>query len=79
MISEINERGSEADGLPVCRLEDERKARRDLERDVGDLRRSGRDTKLSGRQTLEEIHLVKEELGRLKRDHEDVSGKERRR
>lgn len=56
----------------VCRLEDEKRARMELERDVEDLKKTNKDTKLNCKQTEKEIDLVKEELYRLKQEHKLV-------
>lgn len=57
---------------PVCRLEDEKRARKELEKDVEDLKKTNKDTKLNCKQTQKEIDLVKEELDRLKQEHKEV-------
>lgn len=56
-----------------CRLDDEIKARKVLEKDVDNLRKIQEDTRLSCQQTQKEIDLVKEELVRLNQDHKNVS------
>lgn len=56
----------------VCRLEDEKRARMELEKDVEDLKKTNKDTKLNCKQTEKEIDLVKEELYRLKQEHKLV-------
>ncbi len=56
----------------VCRLEDEKKARKELEKDVDDLKKTIEDTKLNHKQTQKETDLVKEELNRLKQEHKEV-------
>jgi len=56
----------------VCRLDDEIKAGNELEKDLQDLKKTREDTKLNQTQTQREIDLVKEELGRLERDHQEV-------
>lgn len=57
-----------------CRLDDEIKARKMLEKDVDNLKKTHEDTKLNCKQTLKEIDLVKEELEHLNQDHKHVSG-----
>ena len=56
----------------VCRLDDEMKARKDLEKDLDTLRKVKDDTKTSHDQMQREIDLVKDELARLEREHADV-------
>lgn len=56
-----------------CRLDDEVKARKVLEKDVDNLKKTYEDTQLDCKQTQKEIHLVKEELQRLNQDHKNVS------
>lgn len=57
----------------MCRLDDEIKARKVLEKEVVNLKKTYEDTKLNRQQTQKEIDLVKEELERLNQDHKDVS------
>ncbi len=56
----------------MCRLEDEKKARKELGKDVDDLKKTIEDTKLNHKQTQKETDLVKEELDRLKQEHKEV-------
>lgn len=56
-----------------CRLDDEVKARKVLEKDVDNLKKTYEDTQLDCKQTQKEIHLVEEELQRLDQDHKNVS------
>lgn len=49
------------------------KARKVLEKDVDNLKKTHEDTKLTCKQTQKEIDLVKEELERLNQDHRNVS------
>ncbi len=56
----------------MCRLDDETKARKELEKDVEDLKKTNEETKLNRKQMQKEIDLVKEELGRLEQEHKDV-------
>ncbi|XP_041822071.1 keratin, type I cytoskeletal 18 isoform X2 [Chelmon rostratus] len=53
------------------KLEDEKRARRILEKDLEDLKKTNEDTKLNRKQTQKEIDLVKEELARLKQEHKE--------
>ncbi|XP_056287282.1 keratin, type I cytoskeletal 18-like [Pseudoliparis swirei] len=53
------------------KLDDEIKAGNELEKDLQDLKKTREDTKLNQTQTQREIDLVKEELGRLERDHQE--------
>lgn len=57
----------------MCRLDDEIKARKVLEKEVVTLKKTHEDTKLNCQQTQREINLVKEELERLNQDHKNVS------
>lgn len=57
----------------MCRLDDEIKARKVLEKEVVNLKKTYEDTKLNCQQTQKEINLVKEELERLNQDHKNVS------
>lgn len=57
----------------MCRLDDEVKARKVLEKEVVNLKKTHEDTKLNCQQTQKEIDLVKEELERLNQDHKNVS------
>lgn len=59
--------------LLFCRLDDEIKARKLLEKDVNNLKKTHEDTKLNCKQTQQEIDLVKEELEHLNQDHKHVS------
>uniref|UniRef100_A0A3Q3WFY8 IF rod domain-containing protein n=1 Tax=Mola mola TaxID=94237 RepID=A0A3Q3WFY8_MOLML len=54
------------------KLADETKARKELEKDVEELKKTIDDTKLNCKQTQKEIDLVKEELARLEKEHKDV-------
>lgn len=56
----------------LCRLNDEKKGRKAIEKDLEDMKKSIEDTKLSRKQTQKEIDLVKEELARLDQEHKDV-------
>lgn len=56
-----------------CRLDDEIKARKVLEKDVDNLKKTYEDTELKCKQTQKEMDLVREELQRLNRDHKNVS------
>lgn len=56
----------------VCRLNDEKKARKVIEKDLQDLKKTIEDTKLNRKQTQKDIDLVKEELARLEQDHKEV-------
>uniref|UniRef100_A0A674N4N2 Keratin, type I cytoskeletal 18-like n=2 Tax=Takifugu rubripes TaxID=31033 RepID=A0A674N4N2_TAKRU len=53
------------------KLDDEIKARKVLEKEVVNLKKTYEDTKLNRQQTQKEIDLVKEELERLNQDHKD--------
>lgn len=55
-----------------CRLKDETEARKELEKDIDDLKKTKEDTKLNCQQTKKEIDLVKEELARLDQEHKEV-------
>lgn len=57
---------------PVCRLNDEKNARKVLEKDLEDLNKILDNAKLSQENTKKEIELVKEELDRLQKEHKDV-------
>lgn len=57
---------------PVRRLDDEKKAQRELEKDLEDLKKTAEDSKLNRMQTQKEIDLVKEELARLEQEHKEV-------
>lgn len=59
--------------LFLCRLDDEIKARKVLEKDVDNLKKTHEDTVLNCKQTQKEIDLVKEELEQLNQDHKNVS------
>lgn len=56
----------------VCRLNDEKKARKAIEKDLEELKKTVEETKLNRKQTEKEINLVKEELARLEQDHKNV-------
>lgn len=56
-----------------CRLDDEIKARKALEKDVDNLKKTHEDTELNCKQTQKEIDLVEEELERLNQEHKNVS------
>ncbi|XP_023143753.1 keratin, type I cytoskeletal 18-like isoform X2 [Amphiprion ocellaris] len=53
------------------KLDDEKKARKELEKDVDDLKKVIEDTKLNREQTQKEIDLVKDEVSRLEQEHKD--------
>ncbi|XP_078100019.1 keratin, type I cytoskeletal 18-like isoform X2 [Sander vitreus] len=53
------------------KLDDERTAQRELEKDLEDLKKTAEDSKLNRMQTQKEIDLVKEELVRLEQEHKD--------
>lgn len=57
----------------MCRLDDEIKARKVLEKDVDNLKKTHEDTTLNCKRTQKEIDLVKEELEQLNQDHKNVS------
>lgn len=59
------------------RLKEETKARKELGKDVDDLKKTIDETQLNCEQTEKEIDLVKEELACLDLEHKDVSGKEK--
>ncbi|XP_068165828.1 keratin, type I cytoskeletal 18-like isoform X2 [Antennarius striatus] len=52
------------------KLADEKKGRRMLEKEIEDLKKTNEDSRLRCNQTLKEIDLVKEELDRLKYEHD---------
>lgn len=56
----------------LCRLDDEKKARKELEKEVDDLKKTIDDTKLNRNQTQKEIDMVKQELARLQLEHKVV-------
>ena len=56
----------------MCRLKDETEARKELEKDIEDLKKTKEDTRLNCKQTKKEIELVKEELARLNQEHKEV-------
>lgn len=58
--------------LSVCRLDDEKKACKELEKDLEDVNKTAEATKLKSEQTKKEIDLVNEELARLQQEHKDV-------
>lgn len=57
---------------PVCRLNDETKSRKELEKDLEDLKKTIEDTRLNRLQTQKEIDLVNAELARLEHEHTEV-------
>lgn len=56
------------------RLDDEIKAKKVLQKDVDNLKKTRQETELNCKQTQKEVDLVKEELERLNQDHKNVSG-----
>ncbi|KAG8004555.1 Keratin [Nibea albiflora] len=59
------------------KLEDEKKACKELENDVDALKKTNEETKLNCNQMQKEIDLVKEELTRLEEEHKKVRRKEK--
>ncbi|XP_042260582.1 keratin, type I cytoskeletal 18-like isoform X2 [Thunnus maccoyii] len=53
------------------KLNDEKKARKAIEKDLEELKKTIEETKLNRKQTEKEIDLVKEELARLEQDHKN--------
>lgn len=58
--------------LPVCRLDDEITAKKELEKEIAALKDTIEDTKVNHAQIQKEIDLLKEELTRLENEHKDV-------
>lgn len=56
----------------MCRLEDEKNGKRELENDLEDLKKTIEDTGLNRIHTQKEIDLMKEELDRLEKEHKEV-------
>lgn len=59
------------------RLKEETNARKELEKDVDDLKKTIDETELNCKQTQKEIDLAKNELVCLDLEHKDVSGNEK--